>query len=73
MDLIKKKTVEALRVIDKCRVDIPEKFEVEIEYKNHEDAYRASYYPGVKRVSSKKVKYTAGSVKEMIVTNMFIM
>jgi|LGOV01.1.fsa_nt_gb D-amino peptidase len=73
LELIKIKTVEALKNMDKCKIEIPEKFDVSIEYKKHEDAYRVSYYPGVEKTSSREVSYSTDNIKDMLITNMFIL
>jgi D-amino peptidase len=73
LDLIRIKTVEALKNIEKCRIEIPESFQISVEYKKHEDAYRASFYPGVEKISSREVKYRAENIKDMLTTNMFIL
>ena len=71
-DLIKEGVKESLKNISKCKIDVPDKFEVEISYKEHMDAKRASYYPGVTQISSHAVQYIAKNVKDLIVTRMFI-
>lgn len=72
-DLIKEKVKEALKNINECKINIPDKFEVEINYKEHSDAKRASYFPGVTQIGSHTVKYTANNVKELTTTRMFIL
>jgi D-amino peptidase len=72
-DLIKEKVKEALKNINECKINIPNKFEVEINYKEHSDAKRASYFPGVTQIGSHTVKYTANNVKELTTTRMFIL
>ena len=37
--------------LDKCKLTLPEKFTVDIEYTNHSKAYRGSFYPGVVQIS----------------------
>ncbi len=72
-DLIKEGVINGLKRIESCKIAIPEKFEVEINYKEHKEAKHASFYPGVSQVDSHTVKYTAGSVKEFATTRMFIL
>jgi D-amino peptidase len=72
-DLIKEGVKNGLKHISSCKIAIPDKFEVEINYKEHADAKRASFYPGVTQVDSHTVKYTAGSIKEFSTTLMFIL
>lgn len=72
-DLIKEKVKNSLKHIEACKIQIPSKFEVEINYKEHKDAKHASFYPGVSQVNSHTVSYTADTVKEFATTRMFIL
>lgn len=72
-EFIKEGVINGLKHIEKCKIEIPEKFEVEINYKEHKEAKHASFYPGVAQIDSHTVKYTAGSVKEFATTRMFIL
>ncbi len=72
-DLIKEGVINGLKRIESCKIAIPEKFEVEINYKEHKEAKHASFYPGASQVDSHTVKYTAGTVKEFATTRMFIL
>ena len=38
-----------------CLLDLPESFQLEVQYKQHMDAYRAGFYPGAERVSETDV------------------
>ncbi len=40
-----------------CQIELPESFSVAILYKAHSDAYRASFYPGVKQIDSHRIKF----------------
>ena len=53
--------------------NLPDKFQVEISYKDHRQVLKASYYPGVKKINSRTVAYEASSVLELMTTRMFIM
>jgi len=72
-ELIKQGVINSLKHIKTCKIDIPEKFEVEISYKNHKDAKYASYYPGVTKISPCQVQYTAKDINEFMTTRMFIL
>lgn len=72
-ELIKEGVINGLKRIEACKIAIPEKFEVEINYKEHKEAKHASFYPGVEQTDSHTVKYTAGTVKEFATTRMFIL
>lgn len=72
-ELIKEGVKKSLKHIEACKIDIPEKFEVQISYKEHKEAKRASYYPGVTQMDARTITYTAKDVKEFITTRMFIL
>jgi D-amino peptidase len=72
-ELIREGVKNALKHISACKIDIPEKFEVEVNYKEHNRAKRASYFPGVTQTGPHTVTYTAGNVNEFSITRMFIL
>lgn len=51
IEKIKKGVTEALKNTAKCWIDLPENFVLEINYKGHYDAYKSSFYPGMKQIS----------------------
>ncbi len=60
LDLIKEAAKDALKKdLSKCLIDLPNDFNVEIKYRNHKDAYRASHYPGVEKLDSNRIIYKA--------------
>ncbi len=72
-ELIKDGVIKGLKKLNKCKIQIPEKFEVEINYKQHYLARKASYYPGVTQIAPYTIKYTAESPFELMTTRMFIL
>lgn len=58
---------------DRCELKVPEQLTMEINFKDHYRALRASYYPGVKQLDDYTVVYTANSVDEMMTARMFIL
>jgi D-amino peptidase len=72
-DLIREGVQNGLKHINECKIAIPEKFEVEINYKEHKSARRSSFFPGVTQTGSHTIKYTANNVKDFAVTRMFIL
>lgn len=58
--------------LDKYKIELPEKFETEIEFKEHYRAYRASFYPGVKLVDSKTISYTTENFYDFLTMCLFI-
>ena len=71
-NLIKEKAKEALEKVEKCNIDIPNEFTMKIQYKNHDDAYKASFYPGVKKLDDSTVEFKSRTIKDMLVARMFI-
>lgn len=57
----------------KCLFELPEKFELEINFKDAVRALRGSYYPGAEQVDEKTVKFTGNDVQEMMTARMFIL
>jgi len=56
-----------------CRIRLPERFEVEISFLNHIKAYKASFYPGAKKISSTNILYEADDYFEVLRMFMFIL
>lgn len=56
-----------------CQMSVPETLTMEINFKDHCRALRASYYPGVTLVDDYTVSYTACSPEEMMTARMFIL
>ncbi len=49
-----------------CKVELPETFDVEIAYQNHEIAYKNSFYPRVELLSSKAIGYKSDDYYEVL-------
>ena len=52
--------------VSKCRLALPGKFEVEIMYKNHPLALKASYFPGVVLAQPHTVRFEADDYFEVL-------
>lgn len=72
-ELIKEGVKKGLKHLEACKLNIPSEFNVEINYKEHKDAKRATFFPGVKRIDSHTSGYTAKNIDELKITRMFIM
>lgn len=67
LDLIKKAARNAVEEdMSKCIIELPHEFNVEIRYKNHKSAYKASHYPGVKILDSNRINYYSKDYKEIL-------
>lgn len=56
-----------------CHLDIPTTITMEICYKNHIKARRASYYPGVTQLDAHTVSYTTEVMDDLMAARMFIL
>lgn len=73
IELIEKNVLESVKNIEKKVVlALPEKFEVEICYRNHTLAYRKSFYPGCRLIDSNTLKFTSTDYYEVLRAFMFI-
>lgn len=59
--------------IDNCRVQLSKIFEVELSFNNHNKAYKASFYPGIKKVSSTNLMYETNDYFEVLRMFMFVL
>lgn len=67
LDLIKKSARNAVEQdMLKCIIELPDQFNVEIRYRNHKDAYKASHYPGVEIVDSNRIIYSSKNYNEVL-------
>lgn len=72
-ELIKEGVKKSLSNIPQCSIPIPESFDVEICYKDHKDAKKASYYPGAASVSPHVISFKANNVEELKTSRLFIL
>ncbi len=67
LDLIKRAAKNAVEQdMFKCLIELPHEFNVEIKYRNHKDAYRASHYPGVEKLDSNRIIYRSKDYMEVL-------
>lgn len=62
-----------LKKIEECKLDSPKEFNLEIRFREHKDANRAKYYPGVNLLDQYSIEYMAKDIQEMMTTKMFIL
>ncbi|WP_129600073.1 M55 family metallopeptidase [Anaerophilus nitritogenes] len=72
-ECIKEGVKEGIKKIQQCKIQSPKEFELEIRFQKHQDANKASYYPGVIRIDDCTVKYKAKDIQEMMTARMFIL
>jgi D-amino peptidase len=49
-----------------CLLQMPEQFSVEIEYRRHAEAYRASFYPGASQISPHAIRFESDDYFEIL-------
>lgn len=71
---IEKEVEEALKDgdLEKYKIKLPESFDIEIEFKEHYRAYKASFYPGVKLIDPKTITYSTNNFYDYLVMSLFI-
>ena len=52
--------------IDKCKIELPGHFKVKLSYKKHARAFKASFYPGMKQVSSTSLAFETDNYFEVL-------
>jgi D-amino peptidase len=52
--------------INRCINPLPEKFKVEISFKNHYKAYKASFYPGMRQISPNNIIFETDNYFEVL-------
>ncbi len=55
-----------------CVLPVPASYTMEIRYKNHDKAYRASFYPGARSVDSQTIQYTGSDYFDVMRFRSFV-
>lgn len=71
--LIKEGVASALKNTDACKIKSPDKFEMEISFKDPVKALRGSFYPGAKQLDPRTVTYTGRDIQDMMTARMFML
>lgn len=72
-EMIREGAKKGLENIKNCHLEVPETITMEICFKDHWNAKRASYYPGVKMIDAYTVSYTAENMEDLMAARMFIL
>lgn len=72
-ECIKDGVKEGLKNIQECKIESPKEFDLEIRFREHKDANKAKYYPGVTTIDDYSVKYIAKDIQDMMTVRMFIL
>jgi D-amino peptidase len=64
---IKEGVESALREdINKCKIDLPKHFKMELSFKDHAQAFKISFYPGVRQISSTNIVFESENYFEVL-------
>lgn len=66
LSLIKAGMKKAVINSDKAKTELPEYFEVEVSFRDHTKALRASFYPGAKKIGPKVVVFESDDYYEVM-------
>lgn len=58
--------------VSDCLIPLPEYFELEVTYREHKRAYRASFYPGVTQIGPKAVKMESVDYMDILKFMLFV-
>lgn len=72
-EMIREGAKEGLLRRNICHISLPETLTMEINYKDHVRASKASWYPGVKKIDDYTVSYTSDSIDDVMAARMFIL
>lgn len=56
-----------------CRLTLPDRFEVEVCFREHFRAFRSSFYPGARQIDAVRVGFTAGDYMDVLKFFMFVL
>lgn len=71
--LIEEGVKKALANPDICKIESPDSFKMDINFKELAPAYRASFYPGAEKIDSRTVTFTGKDINEMMAARMFML
>lgn len=71
--LIRSGAEQGLLKRTQCHITLPETFTLEINFKEHAKARRASYYPGVVMIDDYTVSYSSDKWSDVMTARMFIL
>ena len=52
---------------------MPKHFNIEVQYKRHQDAYSKSFYPGCKLIDSDTIAFEADDYRDVLVAFKFVL
>lgn len=70
-DAAERAVAEGLAHPEKFKIDLPGKFDVEVEFRQHTGARRASFYPGVTKTGARSVRFSSDAYYDVLRFFMF--
>lgn len=71
-DRIRKGVKRALESLEEYTFEQPEEYEMIIEFKHHEDAYKFSFYPNVEQISEYSIRYVSNNYMHLLILMLFL-
>jgi len=72
LEELKRKTKEALKNVEKCRIALPDSFEYMVSYKDWKKAYQMSFYPGREIVDTFTNRLKSGGWLDVVTAHCFV-
>jgi len=75
-DLAVEKTNEGIKLaltsdLEQCKIDLPKHFKMELSFKKHWKAYKASFYPGMQKLPSTNILFESDDYFDVLRMLMF--
>ena len=72
VDRIRRGVKKSLENLEMYELEQPEEYEMLIEFKNHADAYKFSFYPGAEQLSEYTIRYVSNNYMHLLVLLLFL-
>lgn len=72
VDRIRRGVKKSLESLEEYHFEQPEEYEMLIEFKNHADAYKFSFYPNVEQVSEYTIRYASNNYMHLLILLLFL-
>ena len=70
---IREKAEASLANLDRCRLTLPDSFEMVVSFKEHRQAYSRSFYPGARLLAPTQVAFSSGDWYEVLRFSHFVL
>lgn len=72
IERIKRGVKKCLESQEEMKVNLPEQFEVTIDFKNHADAYKFSFYPGAEQIGEYSIRLISENYMDILSLFLFL-